>query len=254
MHMTLIRNATLTLHYGGVQFLIDPFLADKGTYPPFPNSENQHLKNPLVSLPSQINMKDVLNPDVVLLTHLHLDHFDDTAKKQLDHSIPVFTQSDHDAKAVIEAGFNHVTAIHEVVEIQGVRIHRTSGQHGTGEIAKQMGQVSGLVFSHPDEPVLYLAGDTIWCDDPKMAIHQYKPDVIVVNSGSAQFLQGDPITMTKEDVLAVHHARKQAKIVACHMEAVNHCLLTRDELKKYIREHHVEDQIYVPHDGDTLSF
>lgn len=41
MKITHIRNATLIVEYGGKTFLIDPMLAEKGTYPPFPNSIRQ---------------------------------------------------------------------------------------------------------------------------------------------------------------------------------------------------------------------
>ena len=36
MNITQIRNATIIVQYAGKKFLIDPMLADKGAYPPFP--------------------------------------------------------------------------------------------------------------------------------------------------------------------------------------------------------------------------
>lgn len=254
MKITLIRNATLYLEYGQVTFFIDPFLAEKGTYPPFPHTANQHLNNPIVDLPVNIDLDSMLHPDAVLLTHLHVDHFDDAAKQKLAQDQPIYTQSAKDRKEVTEAGFQHVTCIEDEIDIRGVHIQRTGGQHGTGDIAKQMGQVSGFVFSHPDEPTLYIAGDTIWCDEPREVVHTFKPDVIVVNSGAAQFLEGDPITMTRENILDVHRAQPQAQIVACHLEAVNHCLLTRASLEAYIQEHHTDQTISVPQDGESLTF
>lgn len=254
MKITLIRNATLYLHYGHSTFLIDPFLAAKGTYPPFPHTANQHLNNPIVELPVNIDLDSLLHPDAVLLTHLHVDHFDDEAKKKLAQDGPIYTQSEKDRKEVEEAGFHHVTCIEDEMDINGVHIKRTGGQHGTGETAKRMGQVSGFVFSHPDEPTLYIAGDTIWCDEPKEVVNTCKPDVIVVNSGAAQFLEGDPITMTKEEILDIHRSQPKAQIVACHLEAVNHCLLTRAALEAYIQEHHADQAIFVPQDGESLTF
>lgn len=254
MKITLIRNATLYLHYGHATFLIDPFLAAKGTYPPFPHTANQHLNNPIVDLPVNIDLDSLLHPDAVLLSHLHVDHFDDAAKRKLAQDQPIYTQSEKDRKEVEEAGFQHVTCIEDEMDICGVYIKRTGGQHGTGETAKRMGQVSGFVFSHPDEPTLYIAGDTIWCDEPKEVVNTSKPDVIVVNSGAAQFLEGDPITMTKEEILDVHRSQPKAQIVVCHLEAVNHCLLTRAALEAYIQEHHADQAIFVPQDGESLTF
>ncbi|WP_025092810.1 MBL fold metallo-hydrolase [Bacillus safensis] len=254
MKITLIRNATLYLHYGHATFLIDPFLAAKGTYPPFPQTANQHLNNPIVELPVNIDLDSLLHPDAVLLSHLHVDHFDDEAKRKLAQDQPIYTQSEKDRKEVEEAGFQHVTCIEDEMDICGVHIKRTGGQHGTGETAKRMGQVSGFVFSHPDEPTLYIAGDTIWCDEPKEVVNTSKPDVIVVNSGAAQFLEGDPITMTKEEILDIHRSQPKAQIVVCHLEAVNHCLLTRAALEAYVQEHHADQAIFVPQDGESLTY
>src|SRR4051812_25027085 len=79
MNIQQIRNATIVVEYAGKKFLIDPMLAEKGTYPPFPQSLRQDQYNPLVSLPISIDTI-INNVDAVILTHLHLDHWDDTAK------------------------------------------------------------------------------------------------------------------------------------------------------------------------------
>jgi hypothetical protein len=50
--------------------------------------------------------------------------------------------------------------------------------------------------------------------------------VVVANAGAAQFLEGDPITMTAEDVIQTAGTVPEARIIAAPMEAINHCLLT----------------------------
>ena len=53
-------------------------LSDKGAFEPFPNSPRQDENNPLVELPLAI--EDIINNiDLVILTHLHIDHFDPKA-------------------------------------------------------------------------------------------------------------------------------------------------------------------------------
>lgn len=126
--------------------------------------------------------------------------------------------------------------------------------HGTGEIGKLMGEVSGVVFNHPDEKTLYIAGDTVWCSDVQDAIKHHNPEVIIVNGGAAQFLQGDPITMTKEDIYQTYMEAQQSTIIVSHMEAVNHCLLTRQELKAFIDEKGLSNNILVPNDGESITF
>ena len=89
-----------------IQLFNRSLLAAKGTYPPFPHTANQHLNNPIVELPVNIDLDSLLHPDAVLLTHLHVDHFDDEAKRKLAQDGPIYTQSEKDRKEVEEVDFS----------------------------------------------------------------------------------------------------------------------------------------------------
>ena len=41
MRIHHIRNATVVVNYAGKKFLVDPFLSEKGTLPPFSHSARQ---------------------------------------------------------------------------------------------------------------------------------------------------------------------------------------------------------------------
>ena len=69
-----------------------------------------------------------------------------------------------------------------------------------------MAPVSGFVLAAPGEPTLYIAGDTILCDEVRAAVAEYTPDVIVVNASAAQFDEGGPIVMDNDDVVALARA------------------------------------------------
>ena len=45
-----------------------------------------------------------------------------------------------------------------------------------------------------------------------------------------------------------------ATVVASHMESINHCLLTRAELREFTLEHGIEDKVLIPADGETMVF
>ncbi|WP_299091003.1 MBL fold metallo-hydrolase [uncultured Metabacillus sp.] len=253
MKITHIRNATIVVEYKGKKFLIDPFLADKGTYPPFPNSVRQDQHNPLVSLPTSID--DIIkNVDAVIVTHLHLDHFDDAAKEVLPKEIKMFVQNDEDAKEVRNAGFLHVEVLQEDTVFEGIQLVKTKGEHGRGEILKLAGIVCGVVFKHLNEKTLYVAGDTVWYDGVREEINTHKPEIIVVNGGDNQFLQGGSLVMGKDDIYEVHKAAPNAKIISVHMEAVNHWTLSREELKSFIEEKGISSNVLVPEDGESYSF
>lgn len=97
---------------------------------------------------------------------------------------------------------------------------KTKGEHGRGEILQLVGHVYGVVFKHPSEKTLYIAGDTVWYEAVREAMETHKPE-IAVNIGDNQFLQGGSLVMGKEDIY---------KIISVHMEAVNHWTLSRKEL------------------------
>ncbi|MDD9312601.1 MBL fold metallo-hydrolase [Cytobacillus firmus] len=253
MNIQQIRNATLVVQYAGKKFLIDPFLAEKGTYPPFPNSIRQDQNNPLKELPVSID-EIIHNVDAVIVTHLHLDHFDDAAKKALPKAIKMFVQNEEDAAEVKNAGFINVEVLQENTIFEDIQLIKTKGEHGRGEILKLAGLVCGVIFKHHSEKTLYAAGDTVWYDAVQKVIETHNPEVIVVNGGDNQFLEGGSLVMGKEDIYEVSKAAPDAKIISVHMEAVNHWTLSKEELNNYSKDKGFSDQLLVPEDGEFCSF
>jgi L-ascorbate metabolism protein UlaG (beta-lactamase superfamily) len=250
MHYTLLRNAAAILSYGGSTFLIDPCLDPAGARPPVANTPNPK-PNPLVELPA--GWEDaVAAVDAMIVTHLHMDHFDDTAARVLDHSLPLFGQPE-DVERLAARGFTDLRPVDGEGTFGDVRIVRTGGEHGTGEIGRLMAPVSGFVLSAPGEPVLSIAGDTIWCEPVEEAIREHRPEVIVVNASGARFLEGDPIVMNAPDIATVHAAAPDASIIVVHLEAINHCLETRAYYRDELPRMGVDMALVrIPDDGETI--
>ena len=144
-----IRNATIKVTYGETTFLIDPMLAEQGAYPGFPNTYRSELRNPLVDLP--MAAEDVIEgTDAVIVTHTHLDHWDDAAQKLLPKELPLFVQSAADAEMIRSQGFQDVRILDGQAEFGGVTLHKTGGQHGSDtlyavpELAKALGELMGV--------------------------------------------------------------------------------------------------------------
>ncbi len=253
MELTLLRHATLLLTYNGYRLLVDPMLNPAGTTDPVANTPNQQ-RNPLVDLPLDDTELAALieSLDAVLVTHTHGDHWDARARELLPRDLPLFCQPEDEGK-IRDAGFTSVYPIAQALDWQGIITIRTGGEHGRGEMIALMAPVSGFVLQAEGEPTIYIAGDTVWCDVVAKVIEAHEPAVVVVNSGAAQFNTGGPITMTSEDVLSVAQARLEATIVVVHLEAINHCILLRDELQAAVAAAGHADQILIPADGETLS-
>ena len=248
MEIQLVRHATLAVRLNDKTLLVDPMLSPPGAMPPIQNTPNDR-RNPLVPLPDL----DLSPVDAVLVTHTHADHFDEAASGELRKELPLLCQPE-DEENFSSGGFSDVRPVDGSIRWEGVELHRTGGRHGTGEIGARMAPVSGFVLRAPGEPVLYVAGDTIWCPEVEDALREYRPDVVVVNAGAARFNEGDPITMTAEDVSEVVRRAGEADVVAVHMEAINHCLLGRDELRSSLVELGTFERVSIPADGERMTF
>lgn len=260
VEMQQVRNATVKITYAGTTFLIDPMLAKQGAYPGFEGTYRSNLRNPLVELPESAE-NVISGVDAVIVTHTHLDHWDDAAQKALPKDIPLFVQHEADAQLIRSQGFKNVCVLTDESEFGGVKITKTGGQHGTDEmyavpaLAKPLGEAMGVVFQAKGYKTLYLAGDTIWRKEVDQAIETYDPEVIVLNAGKAKMTGYEgAIIMGEEDVLRASQAAKNAKIVAVHMDAVNHMSLTREELRAYVKKQGIESRVDIPEDGASLAF
>lgn len=258
MKITQIRNATQIIQYAGKTFLIDPLLAPKGSYPGFAGTARAEIRNPTVELPCDLTT--LLNVDALIVTHLHEDHWDETASRVVPKDKLIYVQNEQDAESLNKQGFTHLTVLTDETKFGDITLHKTTGQHGSDRtyadpaMAKRLGAACGVVFQHPTEKTLYLAGDTLWRDDVEVTMLTFQPEVVVLNAGFAHVLEHGAIIMGAEDILKTHFTLPEAQIVATHMEAVNHCLLTRDALKEYTRDNQIIEFVNVPEDGETLTF
>lgn len=253
MKIHFVRHATFAFEMGGARVLVDPMLGEAGTAPAVPNTPNER-PNPLVDLPfgDEVLLELIENTDAVLVTHTHNDHWDGRARELIPKDRLILCQPEDEAR-ISGAGFANVSAVDPGLAWKGLRFFRTGGRHGTGEIGAQLAPVSGFVVRAEGSPSLYVAGDTIWCEEVEEALLAHRPDVVVVNAGAAQFLEGDPITMTAEDVVRVCRAAPEARVIATHMEAINHCPLTRAALAEALEDHGLSDRVGIPADGETLE-
>ncbi len=245
IEITQIRNATLVVQLTDRRFLIDPMFDAAGTRPAVANTANER-RNPLVELPTS-TAEITAGVEAAFITHLHADHFDAGAVEALSEDLPLFCLPEH-ADVLRGHGFQCVTPVFESVAWEGITVTRTEGRHGTGEIGQRMAPVCGFAFKAAGSS-LYVAGDTIWCDEVAEALRLHGPDVVVVNAGEAKFLEGDPITMDAHDVIEVCRAAPSARVIASHCDAINHCALSRTALRSAALDAGVE--LDVPEDGET---
>ena len=248
--LQLVRNATLLLEYGGKKILVDPMLSSKGAIESWAGIQ----RNPTVDLKMPVNeiVKDL---DLVLVTHTHDDHFDKAASKILDKSIELINQP-ADKGFFEKEGFTNSTVLDDNKLWNGINIHRIESQHGTGEVLKMMGKTSGFVLKAKNQPTIYIVGDAIWTEDIKKNIKKFKPDYIIVNSGGALIkgYENTPIIMDEVQTMALISESGKAKVIAVHMDALDHCRTTRSSLSQKAAEFNIgTDKLIIPQDGEVIT-
>ena len=249
----LIRNATLKIRYDGKTILLDPMLGEKATS----MSALGVNKNPRVHLTMPV--EEVLDGlDFVLLTHPHIDHYDEAAKKLIPKTMPWYVQpADHDSVAIRD-GFRNTTAIMDSIQVNGLTIVRIAGSHGKGKLAEMMGPSSGYVLKAKGQPTLYIMGDCMWDEATRKAVAEQRPDYIVVNSGGAvvpEFSKDlEPIIPNGQEVMTIlEELPARIRLIAVHMDAIDHCQTTRAILRNEAQHRHADmNRLIIPEDGETI--
>jgi L-ascorbate metabolism protein UlaG (beta-lactamase superfamily) len=248
VQLQLIRNATMRIHYAGRLLLTDPFLGAKHAYRSFAGIS----PNPMVDLPLAAEAV-VEGVELVLVSHLHNDHFDPPAWELLPKEIPLFCQPGDEGK-IAHKGFQAVTPVEESVEWEGISINRTPGQHGTGQLAEQMGQVSGFVLRAKGEPAVYWAGDTIWYSAVEKVLATFRPELVITHSSGASFKGSDPIVMDAAQTITLCRAAPQATVIAVHMESLDHGTVSRTALRAAAETWDIgPERLLIPADGQTIT-
>jgi len=59
--------------------------------------------------------------------------------------------------------------------------------------------------------------------------------------------------MTPTDIIKVHNTLPETKIIAVHMDTVNHCFNTRVDLFNELSEKNLASKVMIPKDGEIIE-
>ena len=257
-----LRNATCVIETGEHHILIDPMLGARGELPAFARWRHKPRPNPTVDLPA--NATAVLEKVThCLITHSqtfglkalqHTDHLDPAGERFLRRrSTPVVCRR-QDAAYLQKLGLNVTMALdgdRPQPFLQG-EIRSIPARHGHGWIHRLMANGVGFFIRLPEEPSIYISGDTVYTQDVAWALNELHPAVAVVAAGSASLDVGGPILMPLAEILAFVRAAP-GRVIANHLEALNHCPTRRAALKQALTENGLRSKVFVPDDGETLE-
>lgn len=244
-----LRHASMLFTMSGKKIFIDPYLAEQGSLPPIPFT-SLRLNNPLLPLP--VKMDELKDIDAILLTHYHLDHFDEAAKKNLSKNTLIFCQP-KDEKKLKRDGFHTIKVIDASVEWQGLTISRFEAKHGFGLLSKILGKSSSYTIKSSCG-LVFFTGDTIYNEMFVNNLKTVKPDIVIANAGSAKLIFGKPITLRNLDIEKIAKLLPESKVIVVHMDAINHCQQSRADLKEYILKKDYAQRVLIPQNGELLTF
>jgi L-ascorbate metabolism protein UlaG (beta-lactamase superfamily) len=263
MNIHHLRNATCVIESGDDYILIDPMLGPKGSLPPFARMRFKSQKNPLVDLPP--NAEHLLNKVTgCLITHSqkfgikalqHTDHLDLPGEDFLRaKNTPVATLA-RDATVLKKYGLNIQTELEywQPQPLLGGEIIAVPARHGHSWVHHLMANGAGYVLRLPDEPVIYISGDTVYTSDVERVLKTLKPDIAVMASGTATLDVGKPILMAMDELLQFVRTAP-GMVIANHLDALNHCPTTREQLKQELERQGLLSKVLIPEDGETLAF
>ena len=132
MNFQLLRHATCLITYRNLRILIDPVFSKKGALDPIQASPRPR-RNPLTDLPLTDSEVDqmIKSVNLVIITHLHTDHFDPAAVAMLPKTIRIVCQPVDEAR-LRDHGFSNLVPVQETATVSGILIRRFGGHHGKG--------------------------------------------------------------------------------------------------------------------------
>lgn len=256
MKIRHLRNATLILEFNDSRVLVDPMLAAKGALPPFAVFRHKGIRNPTVELPDGA-YEAAEQATHALITHCqkkHVDHLDSAGTKMLARTAkPVFCTAHDDAFLQAAGLTTQPLEPRGAQPFLGGHITPVRAQHGRGWIRRVMENGVGYYIDIPGHPSVYISGDTVLTDDVRAALTALKPDVAVLAAGYASMDLGKPILMPLEEMLEFIRLAP-GRVLANHLEALNHCPMTRQGFAGVLHEEGLLHKVDIPADGEVVDY
>ncbi len=195
----------------------------------------------------------IAGAEFFILSHLHSDHFDPAAVDLIPKDTLIFCQPT-DVSTLEGKGFSQVNPVEESIEWKEITFRRIPGQHGSGTVLEEMGRASGFVITAAGEPTVFWVGDSLLTDPIRHEITRLQPDVIITHSSGAVWGKDRVlILMDAAQTIEICQLAPHSKVIAVHMEALDHATISRVDLRDFADAHSISaEQLFIPKDGETI--
>jgi L-ascorbate metabolism protein UlaG (beta-lactamase superfamily) len=254
-----IGTATVLIRYAGFTILTDPNFLHQGEHIHIGYGlRTTRLTNPALELHALPSV------DLVLLSHMHEDHFDRLVARRLDKFIPIVTT--HQAAAMLDKkGFRktYPLATWEMLTmVKGTcQLHITSmpGKHGPGISAKLLPPVMGsmLEFETPSgKPAmrLYISGDTLMFKSLQEIPKRYPDiDLALLHLGGTK-VPGLTLTMNDQQGVAAIQLINPHEVIPIHYNDYQIFKSSLEDFKRAVQAAGLEQRVRYLHHGESYEF
>ena len=254
-----VGTATVILRYAGFTILTDPNFLHAGDHVHLGYGlRSERQTNPAIEI------EDLPPLDLVLLSHLHGDHFDRVAEAKLDKRVPIIT-TPHAARYLEGKGFRPPAALdtwESILVRKGdavLRVTAMPGTHAPGPLRKVLPPVMGsmLEFGTAEGGIrlrLYITGDTLIHDRLREIPRRYPQiDLALLHLGGTRVL-GLLGTMDADQGVEAMRIVDPKIAIPIHYNDYTVFKSPLEDFKKVVAQAGLEDRVrYLAH-GETYQF
>ncbi len=255
-----IGAATVLIQVGGFNILTDPAFIRKGEVARLGYGlRSTRLIDPAL-LPA-----DLPPLDAVVLSHLHGDHFDRAAARDLPKTVPIVTTSDG-AATLRRNGFGRAQGLRTwqsaTFSKQNTRLTVTAapGSHAYGPLGAILPPVMGSLLdfeAHTGNRLLrlYVTGDTLVRDDLRQIPQRYPDiDVILPHLGGTRLLNLILVTMDGAQGVELMRLVPSKTVIPIHYNDFSVYKSPLEEFRREVIAAGMEDRVRYLEHGQAHTF
>jgi L-ascorbate metabolism protein UlaG (beta-lactamase superfamily) len=256
--LTFVGNATVVLRYGGFTVLTDPNFLHAGQHAYLGlGLRTRRLKDPALEI------AELPQLDLVVLSHHHGDHFDRVAAERLDKDLPIVTEP-HSARKLRQQGFRRPIAV-ETWQSQTfrrggatLRVTAMPGKHAPQPVQRLLPPVMGsmLEFAQDGELRLrmYITGDTLLHDRIHEIPERYPDiDLCLIHLGGTK-VAGILLTMDAEQGVKALRIVRPRTAVPIHYDDYTVFTSDLDDFRRAVAGARLATEIHEVGRGETWTF
>jgi L-ascorbate metabolism protein UlaG (beta-lactamase superfamily) len=255
-----IGTATVLIRYQGFTILTDPNFLHKGDHVHLGYGLTaERLTNPAIEI-------DKLPPiDLVLLSHMHEDHFDKLVQEKLPKDTPIVTTKEA-AASLGKIGFDRTIGLGkwDALDVEKgesrLRITAAPGRHGKAGMQLLLPSVMGSVLDFgPNKGApsyrMYISGDTLVYDDLKNIPQRFPGiDLALLHLGGTRILGVFKVTMDGKDGVQLLQIIRPQHAIPIHYDDYDVFKSPLADFAREVKAAGLEQQItYLSH-GATYTF